>query len=141
MGRRVAGVRAGSTSIPTDFKTNSFYVNDRWQLNDKWSFNLGVRYDENDGRDAGGNLVTDDSKVSPRLAVSYDLKGDGDWVFNASYGTYVSAINNSIADSAATGGAIGRSILFYERSADQPRRRRLPRHQQLHLDPGQRRRS
>ena len=99
---------------PTDFETNSFYVNDRWQLNDKWSFNLGVRYDENDGRDAGGNLVTDDSKVSPRLAVSYDLKGDGDWVFNASYGTYVAAINNSLADSAATGGAIGRSILFYD---------------------------
>ena len=24
------------------FKTNSFYVNDRWQLDDKWSFNIGV---------------------------------------------------------------------------------------------------
>ena len=53
---------------PTDFNTNSFYVNDRWQLNEHWSFNLGVRYDENDGKDAGGNLVTDDSKTSPRLA-------------------------------------------------------------------------
>lgn len=25
---------------------NSFYVNDSWELNDKWSFNIGVRYDE-----------------------------------------------------------------------------------------------
>ncbi len=97
----------------TDFQTNSFFVNDRWQLGDKWAFNLGVRYDQNDGRDAGGALVTDDEKVSPRLGLSYDLRGDGDLVFNASYGTYVAAIANSLADSTSTGGAIGRAILFY----------------------------
>lgn len=27
----------------------SFYVNDSWKLNDKWSFNIGVRYDDDDG--------------------------------------------------------------------------------------------
>ncbi|HVS63542.1 MAG TPA: TonB-dependent receptor [Thermoanaerobaculia bacterium] len=98
---------------PTDFDTNSFYVNDRWQLNDKWSFNLGVRYDENDGRDAGGNLSTDDSKVSPRLAVSYDTKGDGNFVINATTGRYVAAVANTRADATATGGALGRALLFY----------------------------
>jgi hypothetical protein len=105
---------------PTDFNTNSYYVNDRWQLNDHWSFNLGVRYDENDGRDAGGNLVTDDSKTSPRLAASYDVKGDGDLVFNASYGTYVAAIANGLGDQAATGGAIGLSVLPYRGAAINP---------------------
>ncbi len=97
----------------TDFTTNSFFVNDRWQLNDKWAFNIGVRYDENDGQDAGGATTVDDSKVSPRLSVSYDVKGDGDLLFNASAGTYVAAIANNIADSASTGGAIGRAILFW----------------------------
>lgn len=93
---------------PTSFKTNSFYANDSWQLNDKWSFNIGVRYDDNDGVDSSGNLAADDNKISPRLGLSYDVRGDGDLVINASYGTYVAAIANSgnIADGASTGGAL-----------------------------------
>ena len=70
---------------PTAFKTNSYYVNDRWQLNDKWSFNLGVRYDANDGANSAGAKVASDSKISPRLGATYDLHADGDWVFNGSY--------------------------------------------------------
>ena len=53
---------------PTQFKTNSYYVNDRWQLNDKWSFNLGARYDKNDGADGSGAKVANDSKVAPGWA-------------------------------------------------------------------------
>lgn len=100
---------------PTDFETNSLFVNDSWQLNDKWSFNVGVRYDENDGVDSSGATVSDDSKVSPRLGMSYDVKGDGDLVFNASYGTYVAAIANTgnVADKASTGGALGGFFSFY----------------------------
>jgi hypothetical protein len=99
---------------PTDFVTNSFYVNDSWQLNEKWSFNIGVRYDENDATDSGGGTTADDSKVSPRLGFSYDVKGDGDLVVNASYGTYVAALANNRANAVASGGAIGRAILFYD---------------------------
>ncbi len=94
-------------AAPTDFTTNSVYANDSWQLNENWSFNIGVRYDENDGTDSGGNTTVDDSKVSPRLGASYDTKGDGDLVFNLSYGTYVAAIANTRADSTSTGGALG----------------------------------
>ena len=91
---------------PTDFVTNSFYVNDSWQLNDKWSFNIGVRYDENDGTDSGGAKTVDDSKVSPRLGFSYDVRGDGDLVINGSYGTYVAAIANTRADDTSQGGQL-----------------------------------
>jgi outer membrane receptor protein involved in Fe transport len=98
---------------PTSFKTNSYYVNDRWQLNDKWSFNLGVRYDENDGANSAGAKVASDSKVSPRLGATYDLRADGDWVFNASYGTYVAALANSVADGSTNGGAIGDFVWEY----------------------------
>jgi hypothetical protein len=99
----------------TDFETNSLYVNDSWQLNDKWSFNLGVRYDENDGVDSSGALVSDDSKVSPRLGFSYDVKGDGDLVVQGSYGTYVASIANTgnVADGASTGGALAGFGTFY----------------------------
>ena len=93
-------------AAPTDFTTNSFYVNDSWQLNDKWSFNIGVRYDENDGTDSGGAVTVDDNKVSPRLGFTYDLKGDGDLVINGSYGTYVAAIANNRADSTSQGGQL-----------------------------------
>ncbi|MEM7352657.1 MAG: TonB-dependent receptor [Acidobacteriota bacterium] len=100
-------------AAPTDFKTNSFYINDSWQLNDKWSFNIGVRYDENDGQDSGGATTVDDNKVSPRLGFSYDVKGDGDLVINGSYGTYVAAIANTRADSTSQGGALAGFGFFY----------------------------
>ncbi len=92
---------------PTSFRTNSYYVNDRWQLNDHWSFNVGFRFDENDGVDAAGQQVADDSKFSPRLGASWDVKGDGDLVFNASYGTYVAALANGVANDSSSGGAVG----------------------------------
>ncbi len=100
-------------AVPTDFVTNSFYVNDSWQLNDKWSFNIGVRYDENDGVDSGGATTVNDSKISPRLGFSYDVKGDGDLVINGSYGTYVAAIANTRADDTSQGGALSGMGFFY----------------------------
>lgn len=98
---------------PTSFKTNSFYVNDSWQLNENWSFNIGVRWDQNDGTNSTGFKVVDDAKISPRLGLTWDVKGDGDLVFNASYGTYVAAIANTAADSTTQGGAIGLLLMEY----------------------------
>ncbi len=88
-----------------DFTTDSFFANDRWQLNDKWSFNLGLRFDENDGRNSAGAVVASDSSLSPRLGASYDLKGDGDLVIHASYGQYVAALNSGIADGTSVAGS------------------------------------
>jgi len=88
----------------TRFLTNSIYLNDKWRLNDHWSFNVGVRYDQNDGEDAGGRKVADDSKITPRVSAAWDPKANGDWVFNASYGEYVSAIANSQANSTSAAG-------------------------------------
>jgi len=88
----------------TDFNTNSVFANDRWQLNDKWSFNIGVRWDQNDGSNSSGAKVADDSRVSPRLGASYDWKGDGSWIFRATAGRYVAALNNGIADNTSVAG-------------------------------------
>ena len=85
-------------SLGTAFRTDSVFINDRWRLNNHISFSLGARYDKNNGEDASHNLVIKDSRVSPRLGVSYDLKADGDWIINASYGHYVTAVANSVAD-------------------------------------------
>jgi outer membrane receptor protein involved in Fe transport len=88
----------------TDFTTDSVFLNDKWRLNDHWSFNLGVRYDKNDGVNGEGLKTAKDSRFSPRLAAAYDPKGDGNWVINTSYSQYVTAIANSQADSTSRGG-------------------------------------
>lgn len=88
----------------TDFVTESVFINDKWRLNKNLSFNLGVRYDRNDGRDSLGKLVSKDDNVSPRLGLSWDLQGDGNWLVNASYGKYVGALANTVGNSTSTGG-------------------------------------
>jgi outer membrane receptor for ferrienterochelin and colicin len=106
--------RSGSTLIQfwpiinesqgTSFKTNSFFVNDSWRVSDRLSVNLGLRYDVNDGANAFGQKVADDTALSPRLAVSYDTRGTGDLVLYGSYGQYVAALANSIGDSTSPAG-------------------------------------
>ncbi len=86
------------------FRTWSFFLNDAWTLDKHWSFNLGLRYDKNDGQDGSGNAVVKDAAWSPRLAATFDPKGDGTWTANASYAQYVTSIANTVGDAAAAGG-------------------------------------
>ena len=91
-------------SHTSDFATRSWFVNDKLQLNNHWSFNVGVRYDESFGTDQAGNKTVDDSAFSPRLAARYDLRGDGKHNFSATYGRYVSKVDQGPADNTATAG-------------------------------------
>jgi hypothetical protein len=72
-----------------------------------------LRYDKNDGKDASGTVVAKDSKVSPRLGVVWDVKGDGEWLVNASYGTYVTAIAGGVADIGAGGNPASITYDYY----------------------------
>lgn len=89
-----------------DMKTQSAFVNDRWRLNNNFSFNVGVRYDKNHGVDSAGNLVASDSAFSPRLSVTWDPKGDSSLTVSAGYARYVMAIANSgnVAEAASAAG-------------------------------------
>jgi outer membrane receptor for ferrienterochelin and colicin len=89
----------------TSFKTNSIFANDNWRVNDRLTLNLGVRYDANDGSNGEGAKVAKDSKISPRLAATFDPSKNGNLVLHASYGQYVASIANSIGDSSSAGGA------------------------------------
>jgi outer membrane receptor protein involved in Fe transport len=84
-------------SLGTNFRTHSVFFNDSLRYSHHFSFNLGARWDRNQGADAGGNLVARDSALSPRLGMVWDLRGDGVWAVNASFSKYVTAIANSIA--------------------------------------------
>jgi outer membrane receptor protein involved in Fe transport len=96
----------------SDLQTNSIFLNDRWDLNNRLSFNLGVRYDQNDAVDSAGNVVSDDSAFSPRLGATFDVFGDGRHRVNASYGQYVSKIMDGNVGGAGSAAGNPASIIF-----------------------------
>lgn len=86
------------------FRTVSGFVNDTWTLNKHFTFNLGLRWDKNDGKDSQGSVVVKDSAFSPRVSATFDPTGNGNWTINAAYAQYVAAIANGVGDSASAGG-------------------------------------
>jgi outer membrane receptor protein involved in Fe transport len=100
----IAQLSAGS-----DINTTGVYVNDKWDLNDKLGFQIGLRYDKNDSKDSAGNPTASDDKFSPRLGVMYDLYGNGRLRLNASYGVYVNRLSEGVS---AAGSAAGNPATF-----------------------------
>ncbi|MEO6486913.1 MAG: TonB-dependent receptor, partial [Thermoanaerobaculia bacterium] len=94
----------------SDFVTNSIYLNDKWDLSSKWSFNVGARYDVNDGKDSAGKKISDDSNISPRLGATFDAFGNGRFRATASYSKYVSRIQEGIGGGQGGGNP---SYFFY----------------------------
>ncbi|HEY8132144.1 MAG TPA: TonB-dependent receptor [Thermoanaerobaculia bacterium] len=76
----------------SNLKTSSAFLNDRWDVNSRWTLNLGLRYDHNDARDAAGRTISKDAAFSPRLSATFDLRSDGRHQLRASYGRYSAKI-------------------------------------------------
>jgi Carboxypeptidase regulatory-like domain/TonB dependent receptor-like, beta-barrel/TonB-dependent Receptor Plug Domain len=91
------------SSQGTDLRTHSVFANDAWRFSSALSFNLGLRWDRNQGEDAAGNPVSNSSNFSPRLGVVWDPGRDGRWAVSGSFGRYVSALNSSIAENSPAG--------------------------------------
>ncbi|HUP46064.1 MAG TPA: carboxypeptidase regulatory-like domain-containing protein [Thermoanaerobaculia bacterium] len=98
----------------SDFVTDSFFINDKWDFNRHFQFNIGLRYDMNDGKDSLGVTRADDSLLSPRLGVMYDLAGDGRIRLNASYSRYVNRIAETIGGAASPAGNPAAFYYFYD---------------------------
>jgi outer membrane receptor for ferrienterochelin and colicin len=91
-------------SVGSDIRTYSLFANDQWRFSNRLSFNIGFRFDRNDSKDQGGVPVLKDSQWSPRLGVSWDIKGNGKWIANAGYARYVMGVNGAVVDSGSQGG-------------------------------------
>jgi outer membrane receptor protein involved in Fe transport len=78
-----------------DITTSSFYLNDRWTLNNKWSFNLGVRYERVRSLATGNIVSVDTDTIVPRLAATYDFRGDGKYTLQATYSHYAGRYGTS----------------------------------------------
>ncbi len=90
------------------------YIQDDWQLNPNWAFNIGVRYEKNLNENDLGEKVVDDSAFAPRLGVSFDPTGAGKHVIKATYAHYLAGINLTTLDPfvRAAGGQSSYDIYF-----------------------------
>ncbi|HEX9009006.1 MAG TPA: TonB-dependent receptor [Holophagaceae bacterium] len=80
------------------------YANDKWKFDGHWSFNLGLRADRYTSKDDLGARNFDLTALSPRLAVIWDIKGDGAWVAQASFGDYTGSVIQGATDNSSTVG-------------------------------------
>ncbi len=54
----------------------------RRRFSSRLTFNVGFRYDRNTSKDQGGVEVLRDQQWSPRLGLSWDIRGNGKWIAN-----------------------------------------------------------
>ena len=102
-----------------NLKTLSFYVNDRWSLNEHWTFNLGARFEghKTDATQAEVQSISS-SAIVPRLGATFDVKGDGRWILQASYAHYAGkASETQFADNSNVGTP---NLLLYRLRANAP---------------------
>ena len=80
-----------------DTTTDSLFINDRWDLNQHWNFNIGARYEKAKSKATGGIVPIDTSNIVPRLGGSYDPFGNGRYKFDVTYAQYVGRYNPAFA--------------------------------------------
>jgi hypothetical protein len=78
-----------------DTRTTSFYLQDSWRATSFLTFDIGTRYEKVRGEATGGLRTVDTDTWVPRLAATYDIKGDGRYVAQATYAWYAGKYSES----------------------------------------------
>jgi len=78
-----------------DIDNHSLYMQDHWTMSDRWSADLGARYEHVKVSSTGGLVSISNHRIVPRLAVSYDVDGSGSHVVHAGYGQYAGRYNEA----------------------------------------------
>ena len=81
-------VAAGKGSGTANAENLGLYVRDRFTLGDHWTFNLGLRLEDQIHKNDIDREVIDSQDFSPRATMVYDVKGNGKMLFNLSAGRY-----------------------------------------------------
>jgi hypothetical protein len=71
-----------------DIFTTSVYVQDRWQVGNRVTADLGLRFEDVNSEATGDIIGADTRAWMPRLGVSFDVEGNGRTVAQATYGRY-----------------------------------------------------
>ncbi len=70
-------------------KSDAYYIQDVWEFNDNWTFEIGLRNETFENLNAqGGVFVEVEDQWAPRLAAVFDPTGEGRSKFFANYGQY-----------------------------------------------------
>ncbi len=77
---------SGDTDFRDSIHRTSTFAQDTWNVSDKFTLSLGVRWDHIRGITALRTLPFD--PVAPRLGFTYDIKGDGKTVVKTHFGHY-----------------------------------------------------
>ena len=94
--------------------TYGIYANDKWSMNKNWSYQIGARFDKYSAKDTSGTSTVSANGFSPRLGVNYDLRGDGAWLFKASFSRYNSGVADQIASQVTNAGNPTETDYFYK---------------------------
>jgi hypothetical protein len=78
-----------------DVDTHSVYAQDHIAINSQWSADVGLRYERVRTEATGGLIGIDTDTIVPRLAVGYDVQGNGKHVIHATYGHYAGRYNEA----------------------------------------------
>jgi hypothetical protein len=95
-----------------NINTTSLYVQDRWAATRQLTLDLGLRYERVRSEATGDIIGADTDTVVPRLAATYDLKGDGRWIAQGTYAHY--AGKYSEAQFAGNSDVGNPSLVIYE---------------------------
>ena len=71
-----------------DIKTASLYAHDRWAVNRRLTVDAGVRFERVRSEATGDIIGADTDTIVPRLAATFDAKGDGRWILQGTYAHY-----------------------------------------------------
>jgi hypothetical protein len=102
-GRLIPRFQTGLTQMQTwmpvrgatiDVHTTSVYVADHWAAGRHWTFDLGLRYEHARSEATGDIDGARGDVLTPRLAASYDVQGDGRTVLQATYAHYSGKYND-----------------------------------------------
>jgi hypothetical protein len=100
-------------SLGSDLRTKSGFVNDKWDFNTHWSFNLGGRFDKNQSVDSLHQKTSDDSAFSPRVGLNYDVLGNGKYRITAGYNVYVGRLAEGINGAGSPAGSPATFVYEY----------------------------
>ena len=85
-----------TTSMSVDQKAQ--YIEDRWQVSDKFLLNLGLRNDQFTNYNAAGQkYIHQTNQWAPRLGFSWDVFGDSTFKVFGNLGRYYLALPSSVA--------------------------------------------